>query len=132
MIKAVELKLVKYLTKPISENELLIALKQADNFLKNKQNNILKFDENIKFDLYNKTLLDKNELVKLTQKELLFLELCAKNLQRAVSYEELENFVWQGNMSEDALRSVVKSLRKKLPMDSLLNISKVGYKLNLK
>ena len=127
-----ELKLVKYLTKPISENELLIALKQADNFLKNKQNNILKFDENIKFDLYNKTLLDKNELVKLTQKELLFLELCAKNLQRAVSYEELENFVWQGNMSEDALRSVVKSLRKKLPMDSLLNISKVGYKLNLK
>jgi len=128
----VELKLVKYLTKPISENELLIALKQADNFLKNKQNNILKFDENIKFDLYNKTLLDKNELVKLTQKELLFLELCAKNLQRAVSYEELENFVWQGNMSEDALRSVVKSLRKKLPMDSLLNISKVGYKLNLK
>lgn len=32
-------------------------------------------------------------------------------------------------MSEDAIRSVVRNLRKKLPVDCIENFSKVGYKL---
>lgn len=132
LIKAVELKLVKYLTKPISEDTLLFSLQEAIKLLETNSSNIINFNNEIKFDLLNKTLLKRNELVKLTNKELLFLEICLKNTNRAITYKEFENFIWEGNMTEDALHSVVKSLRKKLPDDTLINISKIGYKLNLK
>ena len=56
-------------------------------------NNAVNFNNEIKFDVLNKTLLKRNELVKLTNKELLFLEICLKNTNRAITYKELENFI---------------------------------------
>ena len=54
-----------------------------------------------------------------------------KNTNRAVTYNELENYVWDGYMTQDAMRSVVKELRRKLPKNSLSNTSGIGYKLNI-
>ena len=130
IIKAVELRLVKYITKPITEDKLLPALKEAIQLLSEDGTNILKLDGCFKFDTLNKTLIKNNEIIKLTKKEILFLELCAKNTNRAVTYAELENFVWEGYMTPDAMRSIVKELRRKLPKGSLENISGIGYKLN--
>lgn len=130
LIKAIELRLVKYITKPITEEKLLPAIKEAINFIKEDNSNILKLHEDFKFDMLNKVLMKDNKLIKLTKKELLFLEICAKNNKRAVTYSELENYIWQGYMTEDAIRSVVKELRRKLPKNSLENISGIGYKLN--
>jgi len=130
LLKAIELRLVKYLTKPITEEKLLPAIKEAIDFIKEDSSNILKLHEEFKFDILNKVLMKDNKLIKLTKKELLFLEICAKNNKRAVTYSELENYIWQGYMTEDAIRSVVKELRRKLPKNSLENISGIGYKLN--
>ena len=131
LLKAVELRLVKYLTKPILEDSLLQTLNEAIELLNENGSNIVNLDENSKFDLLNRTLIANKVVVKLTKKELSFLELCAKNTQRAVTYSELENYVWEGYMTEDAMRSVVKDLRRKLPKNSLENISGIGYKLNV-
>ncbi|RBQ29408.1 response regulator transcription factor [Aliarcobacter vitoriensis] len=127
LIKAVELKLVKYITKPICEDKLFTALKEASKNIEN----IFDFGNGVKFDLSKKTLIKNEKLIKLTQKEILFLEILLRNINRITYYQELENFVWKGYMSEDALRSVVKSLRKKLPTDALQNISKMGYQLKI-
>ena len=131
LIKAVELRLVKYLTKPITEDKLLPILNEAVDLLKDNDSNILNFEDNYKFDTLNKTLLKDNNIIKLTKKELMFLELCCKNKNRAVTYSELENYIWEGYMTQDAMRSVVKELRKKLPKNSLENVSGIGYKINL-
>jgi len=82
------------------------------------------------FDTLNKTLFKNEEQVVLTKKELLFLELLIKNNKRAVTYDELNYYVWDGNMSEDAIRSVVKELRKKLSKQSVKNVSGIGYQIN--
>jgi len=130
LLKAVELNLVKYLIKPITEDKLMPILNQALQFLDKHNTNVLNFKENYKFDILNKTLLKENTIVKLTKKELYFLEICSKNTNRAVTYTELENYVWDGYMTQDAMRSVVKEIRRKLPEKTLENVSGIGYKIN--
>ncbi len=132
LLQAVELRLVKYLTKPITESKLMPVLNEVVSLLNNKESNIIVIDENIMYDTLNKTLFQDKEMLKLTKKETLFIDICAKNSSRAVTYNELENYVWNGYMTDTALRSIVKDLRKKLPKDALQNISGIGYKLQVK
>ncbi|PLY08493.1 MAG: hypothetical protein C0625_02585 [Arcobacter sp.] len=84
-----------------------------------------------KFDILNQTLFFDKEQIALTKKELLFLDLLIKNSKRAVKYDEFSNYVWDGYMSEDALRSIVRELRKKMSKQSIKNISGIGYQINL-
>lgn len=130
LLKAVELGLVKYITKPIDEDKLIEAIQNAVELIGENNSNIIKLPNAISFDSLNKTVFKENVQVKLTKKELLFFDLCLKNGDRATSYQELENCVWDGYMTEDGLRSVIKSLRKKLSKDCIENISGIGYKIN--
>lgn len=130
LLQAVELGLIKYLTKPITEDKLLPVLKSCVmDIVEDKS--IFHFDEDISFDMLNKTLFRKKEQILLTKKELLFLELLLKNNKRAVKYSELSNYVWNGNMSEDAIRSIVKELRKKISKQTIKNVSGIGYQVSL-
>lgn len=55
--------------------------------------------------------------------------LCQKKNQ-IVPYEIIQSVVWNDDfMSEDAIRSVARNLRKKLPENCLENVSKIGYKI---
>ena len=130
LLEAIDLGLVKYLTKPITEDKLLPILKSCvlDVF---EDKSIFFFENDISFDMLNKTLF-KNEIqIMLTKKELMFLELLLKNSKRAVQYSELSNYVWNGNMSEDAIRSIVKELRKKISKQTIKNVSGIGYQVKV-
>ena len=132
LLKAIELNLVKYLIKPIQEDDLLEALKSATHKLDKKEKSIITLADNLYFDTFNYTLKSDDELIKLSSNEIAFLELLLKNKHRIVSYKEIENFVWDGEyMSEDALKSLVKSLRKKTTKELIQNHSKIGYRINL-
>lgn len=129
LLKAVELQLVKYVVKPITSDKLQEALLLSLDYLSVKSKNIVTIDKLRHYDLLNKTLVIKKNLIKLTKNELALLHLLAQH-QRAVSYEEIECNVWQENsMSMDALRSLVRTLRKKLEGDFLENVSGIGYRL---
>ena len=78
LLKAVELRLIKYLIKPITEEKLLPALTEAIEYINKTGTNIITLNENTHFDTLNKTLITDSIVIKLTKKELLFLELCAK------------------------------------------------------
>lgn len=131
LLKAVELKLVKYLVKPVTEAKLIPLLKDAMSYIDTEENNILELRDGFRYDKLNKTLFQNDTFIKLNKKEVLFFAICAKNTNRVVTYEELESHVWEDEMSEYALSSLVKSLRAKLPKDTLQNISGIGYKIDL-
>ncbi len=132
LLSAIELQLVKYLTKPIKEKELEKALELCINSIENDTLNIINLDKNCTFDLYNQTLFTNKEEVKLRRKELSLLLLLIKNKNRYVSYEEIENYVWdESSMSKDALKTLIKNLKKKLPKDLILNLSGSGYKIDI-
>lgn len=130
LVEAIELGLVKYLVKPIMENNLLNVLEKCTEDVV-KEKSIFTIIGGFVFDILNHTLFLKNEQIPLTKKELLFLELLIKNSNRAVKYDEFSNYVWDGYMSEDALRSIVREIRKKTTKESIKNISGIGYQINL-
>ena len=130
LLKAVELQLVKYIVKPITSTKLQEALALSLDYLTVKESNIVSINNQTIYDILNKTLFIRNQIIKLTKNEQLLLHILATNKQRAISYEEIENTIWAyEGMSMDALRSLVRMLRKKLEGDFVENISGVGYRL---
>ena len=132
LLKAIELGLVKYLVKPVKEKEFEEALFLCVNSLQEDITNIVKLDINSYFDSFNKNLVIDDEIIKLRTKELIFLELLIKNKNRYVSYEEIENYVWSDSvMTKDALKTLVKNLKSKIPKDLILNLTNSGYKIDV-
>ena len=132
LLKAIELGLVKYLVKPVKEKEFEEALFLCIDNLESCESNIIKLDEDTFFDIFNKNLVVNGEIVKLRVKELAFLELLLKNKNRYVSYNEIENFVWDdGVMTKDALKTLVKNLKTKIPRNLILNLTNSGYKIDV-
>ena len=130
LLKAIELGLVKYLVKPVREKEFEEALFLCINALERNESNIVKLDEFTFFDTFNKNLISNNEIVKLRAKDLDFLELLIKNKNRYVTYEEIENYVWDDSvMTKDALKTLVKNIKTKIPKDLILNLTNSGYKI---
>lgn len=130
LLKAVELSLVKYLIKPITEASLLPVLKTCLLSL-NKISNIYTINKIFIFDIFNKTLFKNKIQVNLTRKEIDLLYLLISNKKRVVTYEEINNYVWKSLMSDNALRSVIKDLRNRISKDCIKNISGMGYQIKL-
>lgn len=132
LIEAVELKLEKYIIKPLTNRNLLPALTKAVEALENENNFTFNLDENFYYDNNTSLFYLDNQVLDLTRKELLFLKLLILNKDRVVSYEEIERYVWEEEyMSLNSLRTTIGFLRKKIPFNCIKNISNMGYKLNL-
>lgn len=130
LLQAVELGLVKYLIKPIRHDKILPVLNQCVKNLTQKESNLKFISINCVYDFFNRTLTNDNKIVKLTKNELEFLELLCNKLDNVVSYKEIENRIWYDSvMSENAIRSLVRNLRRKLPKNTLINVAKIGYKI---
>ena len=131
LIQAVELQLIKYIVKPVTSKKLNEALALLADYL--HINSIVSIDKEKQYDNLNKCLMIDKELVTLTHKELQLFDLLAKNHHRVVNYEEIENTVWYDDyMSKDALRALIRTLRKKLQGDYIENVSGFGYRLTVK
>ncbi len=132
LLKAVELQLIKYLVKPIDEDELMEALELCFNKLQADDSNIVKLTATHTYDTFNQTLFNNDEVIKLTAQETLFFKLLLKNPEHVCSYTEIENCLFsEYGMSEDALKTLVKNIRKKTEKSLIENHSKLGYKIAL-
>jgi len=127
MLDAIELSLVRYIVKPITETKLIEAL---DKFLNSLQSaGQIEIKEGWFYDVDKKLIKHEGEEYELTKKEVKFLEIITSK-NSVISYEEIERELWEGEyMSLNALRLMMKNLRKKLPPGSLKNIQSIGYKL---
>jgi DNA-binding response OmpR family regulator len=128
LLQAAELHLVKYIVKPITQDKLMNALEAFINTY--NEDKIYNLTLNWIFDYKEAIVSNGNEIFNLTKKENNFLKLLiTKN--RLITYEELENSVWDEDMvmTANAMRLFIKNFRKKLPENFLKNIQGVGYKL---
>lgn len=131
LFRAIELQLAKYLVKPIRHDILYPVLLQCAQKIKENKPSLFELNEEYLFDIQEQQLLKNGKEVKLTHKEKLFLTLLCQNKEQVVSYERIQESIWYDSfMSDDALRSLVRNLRKKLSGNLIQNISKMGYKLN--
>ena len=118
----------EYLKKPFYMYELETKL---DKLCKHNLN--LNLKNEYKYDTNQEKLYDtNNNEVKLAKKEILLLNLFAKNLGKVISFEEIEQYVWQGDLTtNENIRALIKRLRKKIPKNSIISQGGMGYKLEL-
>ena len=131
MLEVVQLHLVKYIVKPITEEKLMDALQS---FVKSySKHTLYDLGNGIEFDFSRSTLINKERELPLTKKENAFLKLSIRK-NRIITYDEIENQIWDHEfiMTQNALRLFIKNLRKKLPENAIKNIQGVGYLLTLK
>ena len=130
LLQAVELRLIKYLIKPVQESAFKEALQLCIESIINKESNIIQLSQDTFFDTYNQTLVCADTIITLRTKELQLLNLLLKYKNRYVTYNEIEHCVWRESaMSNDALKTLIKNLKNKLPPNLISNLSGTGYKI---
>lgn len=131
LIESLELTQIKFIQNLDSINEFIDTLKEFIKNIDSKNSNIYNLKNDFVYDSYNKTLFKKNMLIPLTKKETLFLSYLFTNNNKAVSYEEINEKIWEGAMTQDALRSLIKEIRKKTYKELIKNVSGIGYRIDL-
>ena len=134
LLNATNLKLTRYLIKPVNREDLTSTLNLAIDEL-NKFDvyfkSIIYLKDNLHWDSSSRELFSNNYLISLTKNETLLVEILISKLDKSFSYDEIIYELWLDEFSDKlpALKTLVKGLRKKLPEDLLENIRSVGYKL---
>jgi len=132
LLEAVSLKLIKYLGKPLKEEELFESLKNCFEQLELKYPSVVQLSKTLTYDSFNQSLFNGKKILSLSLFQSQLLDILIKNQNRIVSYVELENEIWQDKvMTVDSLRALVLKTRKLVGKEVITNISKTGYKINL-
>ncbi|WP_457594585.1 response regulator transcription factor [Hydrogenimonas sp.] len=132
LLKATELNITKYLIKPIRRDELLGALVTAVEQLEKRNPPHLLLADSFIFDKRAYILMHGKRPLPLSRNEALFLSILAEDTKRFFTLEKVsERFYldFDKDLSIDALKSLIKRLRKKIPSTLLENRFGIGYRL---
>lgn len=131
LIEAIKIELLMFIQTPVEKEELISSLRTCIQTYDANKSNIINLEKDYIYDYYNQVLLRNKKIVLLSKKENDFFKFMTSKANNTVSYNEIDKSIWNGSMTQDALRSVVKELRKKTYKDLIKNISGIGYRFNL-
>jgi DNA-binding response OmpR family regulator len=127
LFKLINLNINHYILKPVNSQNLL------DGIIKSFGNRFdikVEFDEELYFNMKEHELYYKEELVILRKRDKDFLLLLHENKNSVTTYDQIEDYLWRDkSMSMSALKTFIKELRQRLPKELIINVPKVGYKL---
>lgn len=113
-----------YLKKPFFIDELEIKIEKLCKI----ENDIISFDEDCSFDFKASTLTIDGETHRLTKKERLLMNLFLTKKNQVLSYEAIENYVWEGSFASiESIRSLIRRLRKVVKKDYIQTVVDTGY-----
>ncbi|MFA6741773.1 MAG: response regulator transcription factor [Arcobacteraceae bacterium] len=113
-----------YLKKPFFIDELEIKIEKLCNI----QDNKIFFDENSYFDFKSASVVIDEMQIRLTKKEKLLINLFLSKKNQVISYETIENYVWEGGfVSLESIRSLIRRVRKILTKDFIQTVVDTGY-----
>lgn len=129
LLQAIDASVDKYIIKPIDMDELIGILVE---FAKNKIkcSDIVELKSGLSFDVTKKLLLRNTEIIPLSKKELVFVNLLIQNDGGVVDMQEIKEKVWQNKAVNDtAVRTFIKRIRDKAGVNFIKNIPTIGYKI---
>lgn len=131
LLEATKLRLVNYIVKPVSFDELYASFESAIKDILRHNNNLLVFSNDTRYDCDMKILYLNDQEINITSSEHRLLEVFIKNKGRTISSDEIKNELWEDpyDATNSALKSVLSKLRSKIGKNSIKNISGIGYYL---
>ena len=113
-----------FLKKPFFIDELEIKIEKFCNI----QNDKIFFDENSYFDFKSSLVVVDGNENRLTKKEKLLINLFLTKQNHVITYETIENYVWEGSFASlESIRSLLRRVRKILPKEYIQTIIDTGY-----
>ena len=127
LLKLINLKIDYYILKPTTNKQLFDTISKV---LIKIENSILQITPELGLNIDNNTIIYKDEKILLRKREKDFLELLFQNKNNITKYSIIQEYIWGDKiMSENALKTFIKELRQKLPIDIIENIKQEGYML---
>jgi len=130
LLQAIELHLETYLIKPIKNDVLKKVLLDTVDLIRQTDKRLY-LSENIFWDMQTDTLWQKKELIEIKDKETKLVKLLCSSPNHIFSAKEIFNYINKDKkeFSQNAITSLMKRLRLKLPEDIIQNIYGSGYKV---
>lgn len=127
LLELINLNISHFILKPLNTKKLNEAFAK----ILSKQYDIISLHEDLVLDLKKRELVYKNEeVILLRKREKDFLKLLHDKKNSILTYEQIESEIWQDReMTNHALKSLVKEVRNKLPINVIKNIPQEGYTL---
>ena len=114
-----------YIKKPFFIEELEIKIEQLCKIT----NDHIQFDKTNYFDINSSIVFFQNKEIQLTKKERLLLNLFLTKKNNVITYQEIEDYVWEGNyVSSESIRSLIRRLRKVFDNQYIETVIDIGYK----
>jgi len=131
LFDAIEHQINRYMMKPVNKNQIIDALQKCVEIIKRRPKTIT-FQDGLTYDISKKQLFRDEEIIVLTNKEIKLLELLVNHRNMVVTYDMIEQSLWKGGgMTIEALRTLVRSFRRKSHPDLIQNLSGIGYRLEV-
>ena len=117
-----------YLVKPFNLDELSARIRALLRRRIGRSSSTITF-KNIVMDPASYTVIQEGELVELSRKEFVVLQLLLENAGRVMSRTQLEKslYSWKDEVDSNAVEVYIHRLRKKLDSDLIKTIRGVGY-----
>ncbi len=139
LLEFVNIGIQQFIVKPIDADKMLeILYKVAQNILILEKTilitQICNLNNNYTWDSIKNLLYCGKDIIKLSYKEIILMNLFIKNNDKISTYEEMFILLWQDEQhkaSVQQLKPIVSNLRKKIPFQKIESISKIGYRLVL-
>lgn len=132
LLESMPLKLDEYVLKPFSPIDLIRILATSAAGLEANLHRLHPVAPDCRYDFAQKKIIwDQGESFLLGRHESDLLELLIEHEGSLVPFSVIEKRVYRNDvMSPEALKSLIKKLRKKLPEKSITNTLATGYRLN--
>ncbi len=132
LLESIKLFLVEYLIKPIKESDLTRVLQECAKVLSSDQTGIVKVSKISFYDYDNKEFIYNDKKIPLTKKEAMLFELLLLHRRNLVSRKSIENKLYiYKEASPSALKNLIFKLRKKLQIDIIKTVGKLGYMIDI-
>jgi DNA-binding response OmpR family regulator len=125
LLESVELRLDKYIIKPLTSKKIHQLLDKLNEDFSNE--NILELAPDVLVNNEHLTIMFDGQIHNLSVREISFLRMLGR--KGVVTYDEIMTLWGDTIPTENAIRSFVRHLRKKLPPGLLENRSGIGYAL---
>lgn len=125
LLKLINLNIQHYILKPVNAERLIEGIEAG---LRNQIAKKIKLGDQIFLDAENNLFIHGEDHITLSDREAKFLALLGNNSSRIVDYATIETEVWvDRHMTQGALKSFVRDLRKKIGMELFENVFQRGY-----
>lgn len=129
LLTAIDVGVIKYFIKPFDPDELLDYIISIEDSIAKK---LVNLKDGFVFNKGTKSLYKDTRYIKLSKKEVLFLDLLISSYEEGnliVSYDKIKTNIWDEEASDERLRTFIRRFRDKTSKDLLDNLKGEGYQI---